>query len=93
MEILSKKKPVITDEKEVEAFLSRGVENFYPDRESIKKALMSGKRLRVYCGFDPTASALHIGHGVQIRKLEQLRQLGHEVIFLYKNKHKFKKEK
>lgn len=82
--IVSRKNiPVITDEIKIEEFLNRGIENFYPDRETVKQALMSGKRLRVYCGFDPTAEALHIGHGIQIRKLEKLRQLGHEIIFLY----------
>lgn len=82
--IVSRKNmPVITDEVKIEEFLNRGIENFYPDRETVKKALMSGRRLRVYCGFDPTAEALHIGHGIQIRKLEKMRQLGHEVIFLY----------
>jgi len=83
MPIIKKKIPVIADELKIEEFLSRGIENFYPDRETVKKALMSGRRLRIYCGFDPTAEALHIGHGIQIRKLEKLRQLGHEVIFLY----------
>lgn len=83
MTIINKKTPVITEESKIEEFLGRGIENFYPDRETVKKALMSGKRLRIYCGFDPTAESLHIGHGVQIRKLEKLRQLGHEVIFLY----------
>jgi tyrosyl-tRNA synthetase len=77
------KPKIITDEKAVEELLSRGTENCYPDRETIKKALMSGKRLRLYCGFDPTAASLHIGHGIQIKKLEQFRKLGHEVIFLY----------
>ena len=74
---------IITDEKLVDEILSRGVENIYPDKESLKKMLMSGKQIKLYCGFDPTAEALHIGHGVQIRKLEQFRKLGHEVIFLY----------
>lgn len=74
---------VITDEKKIDELLSRGVENIYPDRETVKKTLMSGKRLRLYCGFDPTAASLHIGHGIQIRKLEKFRRLGHEVIFLY----------
>lgn len=83
MKILNKKASVITDENKIEEFLGRGIENYYPDRETVKKTLMSGKRLKIYCGFDPTAEALHIGHGIQIRKLEKLRQLGHEVIFLY----------
>jgi len=74
---------VITDEKLIDELLDRGVENIYPDRESLKKKLMSGERIRLYCGFDPTAESLHIGHGIQIKKLEEFRRLGHEVIFLY----------
>ena len=73
----------MTDEKLVDELLTRGVENVYPDREALKKKLMSGERLRLYCGFDPTAASLHIGHGIQIKKLEEFRRLGHEVIFLY----------
>lgn len=80
---ITKKSPVITDEKRVEEVLSRGVENVYPDKDTLKKLLLSGKRLRLYCGFDPTAASLHIGHGIQIKKLEEFRRLGHEVIFLY----------
>jgi tyrosyl-tRNA synthetase len=38
--------------------------------------------LRIYCGFDPTASDLHLGHTVPMRKLAQFQELGHEVIFL-----------
>ena len=40
------------------------------------------KPLRVYCGFDPTASDLHLGHTVPMRKLAQFQELGHEVVFL-----------
>lgn len=74
---------IITDEKKIESILSRGVENIYPDKASLKKLLMSGKRIRLYCGYDPTASMLHIGHGITIRKLAKFLELGHEVVFLF----------
>ncbi|MCX6745843.1 MAG: tyrosine--tRNA ligase [Candidatus Parcubacteria bacterium] len=73
---------VITDEKLIEEILTRGVELIYPDKESLKKVLMSGKKLRIYDGFDPTGPTLHLGHGNQLRKLAQFQKLGHEVIFL-----------
>ena len=38
--------------------------------------------LRVYAGFDPTATYLTIGHTVPMRKLRQFQELGHEVTFL-----------
>ncbi|MEA3450112.1 MAG: tyrosine--tRNA ligase, partial [Patescibacteria group bacterium] len=47
-----------------------------------KKELMSGKRLRLYCGFDPSADSLHIGNAIQVNKMSQFQELGHEVIFL-----------
>lgn len=73
---------VITDKEKIQEVLTRGVENIYPDRETVEKILSSGKRLRIYCGFDPTATSLHIGNAIQINKLAQLQALGHEIIFL-----------
>ncbi|KKR20088.1 MAG: Tyrosine-tRNA ligase [Parcubacteria group bacterium GW2011_GWE2_39_37] len=73
---------VITDKARINEVLTRGVENIYPNREFLEKTLASGKRLRIYCGFDPTAPSLHIGHAIQINKLAQLQALGHEIIFL-----------
>ncbi len=73
---------VITDEKIIDRILRRGVEMIYPTKEELKKKLMSGERIKLYCGFDPTGPTLHIGHGNQIRKLAEFQRLGHEVIFL-----------
>lgn len=73
---------VITDERLVDEILNRGVEKIYPSREELKKKLMSGDRIRLYCGFDPSAAALHVGNAISIAKLGQFQKLGHEVIFL-----------
>ncbi|MFH2019714.1 MAG: tyrosine--tRNA ligase [bacterium] len=62
--------------------LTRGVENIIPNRESLDKLLQSGKKLHVYLGIDPTATRIHIGHAVPLRKLNELAKLGHEVTFL-----------
>ena len=51
-------------------------------RQRLIEAESEGRALRVYCGFDPTTSDLHIGHTVPMRKLCQFQELGHEVIFL-----------
>jgi tyrosyl-tRNA synthetase len=50
--------------------------------ERIELAKEEGRPLRVYCGFDPRTSDLHIGHTVPIRKMRQFQELGHEVIFV-----------
>ena len=44
--------------------------------------LKEGRPLRIYCGFDPTAPDIHLGHTVPMRKLRQFQDLGHEVTFL-----------
>ncbi|MFA5048103.1 MAG: tyrosine--tRNA ligase [Patescibacteria group bacterium] len=74
---------VTTDEKKIDELLNRGVENVYPDKESLKKLLLSGKKIKLYCGYDPNSPTLHIGHGITIRKLAKFLELGHEVIFLF----------
>lgn len=66
----------------IEHLLTRGVDKIYPTREGLEKVLRSGKKLRLYQGFDPTGSQLHIGHAVAMRKLRQFQDLGHHVIFL-----------
>jgi tyrosyl-tRNA synthetase len=51
-------------------------------RRRLGEAAAAGRPLRVYCGFDPTTSDLHLGHTVPLFKLRQFQDLGHEVIFL-----------
>jgi tyrosyl-tRNA synthetase len=73
---------IITDENKIDEALTRGVENIYPNRGALKKVLLSGKKIRLYCGYDPSAPALHIGNAISLMKLGQFQALGHEVIFL-----------
>jgi len=51
-------------------------------RERLVESDRTGTPLRVYCGFDPTASDIHLGHTVPMRKLRQFQDMGHHVIFL-----------
>lgn len=51
-------------------------------RQRLVEAQQAGRPLRVYCGYDPRTSDLHIGHTVTMRKLRQFQDLGHEVTFL-----------
>lgn len=66
----------------IDHLLTRGVDTIYPNREALEKVLRSGKKLRLYQGFDPTGTQLHIGHAVAMRKLREWQDLGHHVIFL-----------
>lgn len=51
--------------------------------ESELIALLEEDRpLTVYCGYDPTATDLHLGHIPTMVKLRQFQDFGHRVIFL-----------
>jgi tyrosyl-tRNA synthetase len=51
-------------------------------RERLQRAEKEGRPLRVYGGFDPRTTDLHLGHTIPMRKLRQFQDLGHEVTFL-----------
>ena len=72
------------------AILTQGVE--FGDEQiketmeaELRERLAEGRPLRVYCGYDPTAPDIHLGHTVTMRKLRQFQELGHEVTFLIGN--------
>ncbi len=48
----------------------------------LEKKLASGKKLVVKLGADPTAPDLHLGHAIVLRKMRQLQDMGHTVVFL-----------
>lgn len=50
--------------------------------ERLIESKKTGRPLRVYCGYDPTSTDLHLGHTVTMRKLRQFQELGHHVIFV-----------
>jgi tyrosyl-tRNA synthetase len=51
-------------------------------RQRLIEAQKEKRPLRVYCGYDPRTSDLHLGHTITMRKLRQFQELGHEVTFL-----------
>jgi len=68
--------------QKIDEVLTRGVENVYPTKTDLEKVMLSGKKLKIYNGIDPTGK-LHIGHGVVLNKMRQLQDLGHEIIILF----------
>ena len=66
----------------IEELLTRGVANIIPSKDSLKKLLESGKKLNVYFGIDPTATRIHLGNAVPLRKLQTFAMLNHNVTFL-----------
>ncbi len=67
---------------EIDQLLTRGVANIIPSKEELKKRLNSGEKLNIYLGIDPTATNIHLGHAVTLRKLQKFSLLGHNVTFL-----------
>ncbi|WP_326599217.1 tyrosine--tRNA ligase [Streptomyces sp. NBC_01803] len=51
------------------------------DEDALRKALADGP-VTFYCGFDPTAASLHVGHLVQVLTLRRLQQAGHRPLAL-----------
>ena len=66
-------------------YIKKGVSEIIRENElaeRLEKSRQTGKPLRVYAGFDPTAPDLHLGHTVLLRKLKHFQDLGHTAIFL-----------
>jgi tyrosyl-tRNA synthetase len=51
-------------------------------RQRLEAAGKEGRPLRVYAGFDPRTSDLHLGHTIPMRKMRQFQELGHDVSFV-----------
>lgn len=61
--------------------IKRGCVDLITEHE-LKEKLSVGRPLIIKAGFDPTASDLHLGHTVLLRKLRHFQDLGHKVLFL-----------
>ncbi|AQX74413.1 tyrosine--tRNA ligase [Dehalococcoides mccartyi] len=68
-------------EKQIDQILKRGVAEIIVE-EDFKKLLLSGRKLRLKEGFDPSSPDIHLGHMVALRKLRQLQDLGHQVVLI-----------
>lgn len=73
---------VIIDEQQIDELLHRSVDRIYPTTSQLKKLLLSGKRLAIYVGIDPTADYVHLGHSTNYLLLERFHRLGHRIIVL-----------
>ncbi|OON74030.1 tyrosine--tRNA ligase [Streptomyces tsukubensis] len=51
------------------------------DEDALRKVLADGP-VTFYCGFDPTAASLHVGHLVQVLTVRRLQQAGHRPLAL-----------
>lgn len=65
----------------VDEFSWRGLIARTTDEDALRKALADGP-VTFYCGFDPTAASLHVGHLVQVLTVRRLQQAGHRPLAL-----------
>ena len=71
----------MSDLKKQLEIIKQGIEEIIGEDDLVQK-LKDNKILTIKVGFDPTAPDLHLGHTVLLRKMRQLQDLGHKVIFL-----------
>jgi len=69
------------DENKINEVLTRGVDEVI-DKENLKRKLMSGRKLRVKLGIDPTSPNIHLGRAVSLLKLRDFQELGHQIILI-----------
>ena len=50
--------------------------------DELRTKLSGGRPLRIKYGADPSAADLHLGHTVPLRKLKQIQDLGHQIVFI-----------
>ena len=59
----------------------RGLVQVSTDQDALR-ALLAGDPITYYCGFDPTAPSLHLGHLVQLLTMRRLQLAGHRPLGL-----------
>ncbi len=74
-------KNIDTDIQKIDEIMTRGVEEIFI-KEDLKKKLLSGKKLRIKLGIDPTSPFIHLGRAVVLRKLKAFQDLGHHIILI-----------
>ena len=60
---------------------ARGLVHDHTDEAGLRKLLESGPAT-LYCGIDPTADSLHVGHLVAVLVLRRFQQAGHRPLAL-----------
>ncbi len=78
--------------QELPEWISRGLEDLFPDNKSddtsqsfnkrLELSLIEKKPLRVKLGIDPTGTDIHIGHSILFRKLRAFQDAGHTAVLI-----------
>jgi len=71
----------MSEREKIKELLTRGVEEVIV-KDDLEKKLLSGKKLRIKHGVDPTTKDLHLGYSVVYNRLRDFQELGHKIIFM-----------
>ena len=63
----------VVDPQKISEVLIRGVSEIIV-KDELQKKLLSGNKLRIYYGIDPTGALLHLGHAVVLWKLRAFQE-------------------
>jgi tyrosyl-tRNA synthetase len=69
------------NKEKIDQLLLRNVEEIYGE-PGLRTALLSGKKLRIKFGIDPTGDKIHIGRAVAFWKLKGFQDLGHKIVLI-----------
>jgi tyrosyl-tRNA synthetase len=71
-----------TTQKEItEELLTRSVQDSV-GVDVLREKMLRGEKLRVKLGIDPTSPHIHLGRAVQLLKLRDFQQAGHQIVFI-----------
>jgi len=75
---------IVVNPQKIDEVLERGtIVEILPTKKEFREALLSGRKMRFYIGFDATSPTLHLSHAKNFILMEKFRKLGHEVIILF----------
>lgn len=69
------------EDEKIKRLFTRNVSEII-NKNHLKQALKSGKKLRVKLGIDPTGPKIHLGRAVALWKLREFQDLGHQIILI-----------
>jgi len=72
---------ILPDKTTIDEILTRGVAETI-EKTHLEKRLLSGEKLRVKLGIDPTSPNIHLGRSVVLLKLRDFQKLGHKIVFI-----------
>jgi len=67
--------------EKIKKLLTRNVKDIVL-KKHLKQRLLSGEKLRIKHGIDPTGKKIHIGRAVVLWKLREFQELGHKIVLI-----------